>query len=319
MEILKRIAATALVCGAAGCEFLREPTFIDPPDDLLQVHSVLHGGADTVKVLVSRSGVSGSQSVVTLVSGARVRIAGGGAEVTLREAPAGFSGCVNRFDPMGPNTGEPVMGPGCYAAVLPGGVRPGERYLLTVELTDGTRVTGETVVPTLPEIVRPTERERLLIRRLGDGTIGRLDSLLVRWRIGPGLAASFPIGQGGTVYRGGHPVTGGECQVVLFGRDYYVGAPARGRIAPDDSTRVEVQVGGCRTRTATSATALRPDSLDAVFMIAAQDSASARYAHMESDAGIRKGAGAQGLRGAYGLFGSRSTGTRRVRLVFTTP
>ena len=318
MAILKRVAAALLACAAAGCEFLREPTTLELPGEVLQVHSVLRAGTDTVKVLVERSGASGNQMRLTPVSGARIQIAGGGSEVSLAEAPAGFSGCVNRYDPGSGSVQRP-MAPGCYAAVLPGGVRAGERYLLSMDLTDGTRVTGETVVPPLPEIVRPTERERLPVRRTGDGTSGMVESLLVRWRLDPAVSASFPTGAGGTVYSGGRPVAGAECGVTLMMRDFYSRGAIPGRIAPDDSTHVNVQVGGCRIRTATSGTFIRPDSVDAVISIDAQDSAVVRHLRTNNQNGIRDGRASQGLRGAYGLFGSTSSGMRRVRLVFTTP
>jgi len=317
MEILKRVAATALVCGAAGCEFLREPTFIDPPEDLLQVHSVLHAGADTVKVLVSRSGVSGGQSVVTPVSGARVRIAGGGTEVTLREAPGGFSGCVNRVDPNLPSAAELVMAPGCYAAVVPGGIRSGERYLLSVELTDGGRVTGETVVPRPAEILRPAENARLTVQRFG-GPGGGTDSVLVRWRTPLDAVGSFPQMQAGTVYRSGTAVPGATCQVHFFGPDVYGPGGIRA-VAPEDSLRGQVQFGGCQVRSGNTAAEVRPDSIDALFVVQARDSAYARYARPDRDAGVRRGSRSHGLRGAYGLFGSVATGTRRVRLLFTGP
>lgn len=316
-----RFTALLLLCTAAGCEFLRDPTFIDPPEDVLQVYSVLRSGADTVKVLVERSGVSGSQSVAFPVSGARVRIAGGGREISLSEAPAGFSGCVNKFDPsapsFNPSSGAPAMAPGCYAAIVPGGVWAGERYRLSVELTDGTRVTGETVVPSVPEIVRPTEQQRLPVRREGDGSSGNMDSLLVHWRTRSGVAVSLPMGMGETVYSGGRAVAGGECQVFLFRRGDYSGTTPGEASAPEDSARLHLQVGGCRVRTTTSSTSIRPDSVDATLVIHAQDSAVVHYRNTGSSTGIRQGSGSSGLGGAYGLFGSVSMGTRRVRLIFT--
>lgn len=302
----------------SGCDVLRPPGTVDPEGESLQVHSVLWEGSDTVLVLVERSWMENGYARVGPVSGARVRIAGGGAEAVLPEAPAGFRACLETNDHYaGSQPAPPAIGPGCYAAVLSGGVRAGESYSLLIELADGRSVTGRTTVPHPLELVRPAEGARIAVPRVHGGRGAVHDSLLLEWRSGNGEGRSWPGLVPVAVHAGGRLVPGARCQAHLSRAD--AGSPFSTPLrSQGDSVRVRASIGPCHAPSApgTAPSELRPDSVAAVLSMSAFDSAYHEY-YRRSSTGVREENASAGLEGAYGLFGSAAAAQRRLMLVFT--
>lgn len=317
MEVLIRYAAVALLLAGSACDFVRPPTVVDPPRDQLLVHSVLSAGTDTVRVLLTRPASDQSFDAAPVrVSGAQVRIAGGGAEVLLREAPEGFGHCLIPRYNGDPSPPAAVAGPGCYAAVLPGGVLAGTRYTLEVHVPGGERASGETTVPARPEWIRPAEGERIHMRwsTLGGLHMGEVESLALQWR-SAAAALEIPIVAADEVYAGGQIVEAG-CVLYLLNPDgslaMYSGASVQG-----DSLRVRAHLANCTQRGAAagSASPVRPDSVSVSLLLAAYDTAYVVHTNRRGERGIREDRASPGLRGAYGVFGSVATALRRIMFV----
>jgi hypothetical protein len=317
MEVLIRCTVAALLLAAGACDFIREPTVVGPQTRQLLVHSVLSAGSDTVRVLLTRT-EGGQVSYAPIpVPGARVRIAGGGAEVLLGEAPEGFGRCLDlRADP---SPLPPVAGPGCYAAVLAGGVRPGVRYTLEVEVPGAERASGQTTVPAVPEWILPAEGARVE-SRWSRGT-GLTDSLLLHWR-STGASTEIPAVGADEVYAGDRRVPDARCALFLSAHD----GLGIGNVRPSsegDSLLVLAVLTNCAQGSgpSTGSTALRPDSVALPLLLAAYDSAYAAHAEAQRNGrrGIREGRASPGLSGAYGVFGSVATAQRRVVFVVSEP
>lgn len=315
-----RRALVALLALAAGCEIVPPPTAVDL-EPSVQLNAVLRAGADTVAVLLERTGTENGSLRTTPVSGAQVRLAGPGAEVMLREAPAGFAACVRSFDP---STGLPAngpAGPGCYAGVVPGGVRAGGTYSLAADLPGHAPVTARTTVPLPPEPVFPVAGTRIPLRLTTSpgGSLLFTDALTLRWRthrqgerVLPGVAA-------GRVYRGGRVVPGAQCGVYLRS-DADLVVDGTGRQGFADSATVTGMVSGCGEWTGTGASrqfvALNPDSVEAHLHLTALDSAYA-LSRVSFGGAVREASASVGVTGAYGMFVGLAPSRRRI--VFVGP
>ncbi|HEV2149707.1 MAG TPA: DUF4249 family protein [Longimicrobiaceae bacterium] len=302
----------------AGCELLRPPTDIDVPDQV-QLHYVLRAGSDTVAVLIEEAGTRAGALGVRPVSGARVRIAGGGVEVELREAPTGFPACktLPNFGFEQPTTPTAIQS-GCYAAVLPGGVRVGETYTLRAELPGGGLVTGRNTVPRPPEVVRPAEGGRLRIRRPPHDSWGEIVPFAVTWRIeAPGEQVALRV-LNGTAYRGGAAAPGVRCDLYVTDEgDRLRGDGVLSGIG-GDSIVLRGAMPGCRSGSPSQAP-VRPDSVDAAIHLVVLDTALARYGRLTSQQGIRAEHASIGITGANGVFGSTAAASRSIRFVFEAP
>jgi len=296
MEVLKRalLGAALLLCACVT----RDPVTLDPEGGQLMVHAVLQAGGDTVAVLLTRVPSSGGDVPgVQPVSGASVQIAGAGQQVQLDEAPAGFSSCTGE-------AGLPVppIGPGCYAAVLPGGVQAGARYTLAVQVPGGETVRGEAIVPAVPGIELPAAAARVGAPRDSGGQ--PVASIPVRWRGGGG--AGFGVGLRVTaLFAGGQPVPGFTC---TFGQSVGGLLPAG-----TDTATVRVNLGGCEG----PAGPVQHDSAHARLLVVSYDSAFTRYARLLADypgKPIARERFAAGVTGALGLFGAVSSDVRLVTL-----
>jgi uncharacterized protein DUF4249 len=173
VAVLKRapvVAAALALCVA--CE--RTPTQIVPQDSRIIVYSLLRTGQDSVRVFVSRvdtRGTNPTESPLVPVLNARVRIVHGADTVTL----ATPTDCVDDTQSPFPNES---LNEGCYAGVVAGGVRPGERYELFVDVDD-EKARGVAVVPALPVIHSPAPGMTLQYSRpLQSATTSYV---LVRW------------------------------------------------------------------------------------------------------------------------------------------
>ncbi|HEX2189664.1 MAG TPA: DUF4249 family protein [Longimicrobiaceae bacterium] len=312
---MRRACLALLLLAAGGCELLRPPTDIDA-EPRLQLHSVLRAGSDTVAVLIERVGAEAGIVRRAPVSGARVSIAGGGVEAALREAPQGFPSCALRFD-----AGElatPPIGAGCYAAILPGGVRPGESYSLAVELPDGGSITGRTVVPERPTAVQPAESARVPVQsNAGVGMSGVSHPVTVRWRAPTGGSRVRLVPTPGAVFARGGAIAGAGCQLwpTGSGETYLDG----GQSAPlGDSLRFSVQLY-CAEPAGTGGGRLVPDSVEVRLDLVAVDSAYARFAETWGDDAVREARASAGVTGAFGVFAGHSLTRRRIVLVFSPP
>lgn len=310
MEVLKRAATALLLCAAPGCAFERPPTTIQA-EEQVQLHSLLRAGSDTVAVLVERVGADQGALWVRPVSGARVRIGPPGAGTTLAEAPAGFRACLV----SGGESGGGAAGAGCYAGVLPGGVRAGGEYTLSVTLPEGTTVAGRTTVPLPPDLIRPEEGVRVPVQRISDGSEGRGDLFPVRWRVlGSGGGAAL-TGRVGAVYRGGVEVNGAGCTLLLVTPDN-VAQNGHLHAAGEDSLMLRPLVYCTEGTGPGSVRPFQPDSVDAVLSTTVYDSVYTRYTALVGDDRVGSGAASAGITGANGVFGSAATAGRRIRLVF---
>ncbi|HEU0078099.1 MAG TPA: DUF4249 family protein, partial [Longimicrobiaceae bacterium] len=214
-----RRALLALLAAAAGCELVLPPTGIDV-EPSVQLNALLRAGVDTVAVLIERTGAEQGSLRTVPVSGARVRLSGPGGEVVLREAPAGFAPCVREFDYTDQQPVPRPIGPGCYAGVVPGGVRAGATYSLAADLPGRGPVSARATVPHPPEPVTPTEGARFAIRPLSPAPGGPASStgaLTLRWRTRRAGEQVIPSTTPGAVFRDGRAVAGAECAVLLLG------------------------------------------------------------------------------------------------------
>jgi|GEM_PF-1768071 len=308
MELLRRTLAAAGLAALCACSLTRpdSPVGVDP--DQLLVYSVLRAGVDTVQVLVTRLGTSAGRPGSAGVSGARVELSGGGVHVQLAEAPGGFRPCTELL--VGP--GQAVIEPGCYAAVLPGGVRAGERYDLAIELPGGT-VHGGTTVPPPPALPRPVEGTHVPFT--WNGFLGEAGPVRVAWET-PESGVLMLGARAGRLWRGGAATPPGQCQVHLVTTDYtgLDGVPVG---APGDSATTRVLLDGC-VAGALGTSSPPPDSLEAFIDAIAADSAFARYVRVSSE-GVAQSRASFGITGAYGVFGSATRTARRVVLVPASP
>lgn len=317
MEVLNRAAILALVLAAGACEFVRSPTEVETPRDRLVIHSVLSTGSDTVKVLITLPPLPGSADLTPRpVSGAVVRIEGGGMEMMLAEGPRGFSDCLvplRGWDGTLPPSAS--AGAGCYAAVVPGGVLAGARYALQIDVPGREPVRGTTLVPEVPEWIVPTSDPRLPVEWTSG--IGISEEFLMRWR-GTGALVQLPITTTERVFSGGE-LTDAHCIAIPVRPD---GDPVEndGPLAERDSVRARIRLANCATTQAApgGGQPVVADSAHVQVMLTVYDSAYATHA-ASVNASIPEQTASLGLTGAYGVFGSAAIARKRVVLVSGAP
>lgn len=296
------LAATAAACG----DFVRPPVFVPGDPDHLLVHAVLRAGSDSAAVWLSRTG---NVQMGIPVSGAQVRLGGSAGEAVLREVPQGSAPCTPV--PAFPDPFQGVPG-GCYVARVPGGVRPGAEYQLDVQLPTGERARGRTVVPLPPVVQAPAEGLRLPARRGEfDGSLTAREPLTLRW------TASGRVTLAASASRAWFsPAAAAPCYANLLRPD---GGDPPVYLPEDlqaDSADIRPQTGGCSVDPQTRP--LAADSVEVAVGITVYDSAYYTYLREWSN-GIPARDASAGLEGAYGVFGSATTATRRLRLVPQQP
>ncbi|CAN5730249.1 hypothetical protein BH23GEM6_BH23GEM6_21690 [soil metagenome] len=311
MEILIRSAVLALLVAGAACEFVPPPTFIETPRDRLIVHSVLSAGSDTVKVLLTIPAPKWSADYNPLrVGGATVRLSGGGREVTLLEAPAGFSDCTapSNFGSPGPQQLGAVQ-LGCYAAVLPGGVLHATRYTLRVEAPGREVVTGETLVPTEPEWISFPEQHAVQVSWSSGSALSL--PLELRWRTAA-AATEIPPVWTERIFRGGRQIEG-RCVMVPIRSD---GTLFTTNSARTDSVQIRILLANCRSADASPGQPLlQPDSAYASILLSAYDQSYAAHAQDRARGSSSTRSASPGLSGAYGVFGSVAIQAKRLVLI----
>jgi hypothetical protein len=300
MELLKPSALLATLLLVGGCEFLREPTPLELTDEQVMVHSVLQAGSDTVSVLLTRvrPGSRSAARDVVPISGAEVRITGGGNTVRLAESPAGFAPCLLGRDPQTGRLQESRAG--CYAAVLPGGVRAGGRYELLVLSGEG-EIRGIATVPEAPGILAPENGARVPVKETGHDDPVAFGSLSIRWSTPEGASGADLNLRSGAVFRNGRQVANARCD--LFSST--IGGPDSSPETSDSRT-ISFWVANCT---------VRPDSVEARLFLTAYDTVYSRYAGNLFEQTARRKNFAAGVTGALGVFAGAATAERRVTLV----
>ncbi|MEP6731015.1 MAG: DUF4249 family protein [bacterium] len=165
---MRRLIAAAMVLSAIACTFDQKVIAVSPTQ--VVVHAVLDPNAPVQEVLIEKT-LAGVVSVTDNVrfdpldpinSGEGVPVVG--ATVTIQGPDGTFTGAERHY------AGKPATyGAGRYEVLAGSGstpIRPGKRYTLTVRATDGTVVTGTTVVPGIPSVyngsnpLTPFDRDR---------------------------------------------------------------------------------------------------------------------------------------------------------------
>lgn len=300
MAFLRYVLVISLATLSAGCD--REGAVGVDVDAGTSVYSVLRTGSDTATVLLLRY-QPGDGEAFQRLSGARVQIVSGSGVVGLPEAPEGFRDCARKPDPFLP---VPAIQAGCYAARLPAEIRPGMSYGLRVELPGGDSITGAATVPSVPVVLSPAERAKVMVPAPGQIITSPSNGFTVRW-VTREEAARVEVGIGGaTAYRQDRRLMDVTCLV-------HGGSGAEDH-AMVDSLRYSVLSAECRR----GQEPVQWDSIALRVLVTVYDSAYARYARdVLPESSVRGGRASAGVRGAYGVFAGAASDERLVVLLPT--
>lgn len=294
MGILTRLAALAVTIALLpACDFTREaPLLVE--GEQIAVYSLLRAGSDTVSVFIVRAPVNTDPGEPPFfpVSGADVRITTpAGETLTLTEAPE-IEAC---FLPERAIV-EEFTSSGCYRAAVPGGVRPGGRYTLRVELPGGGEVRGEAVVPERPEILALVDTNPgFAVRFDAPAAAARLQILVRALREN----CRVQLGEAST-----GNLQGGGSSIIIT-----------------DATRNRVRIVLAEAECeGPEGEPVPVDSLPLGLTLVAYDSAFARYAErvLDPEGAVLTSGVSAGLTGALGVFGGASSDRVRVVLIFRT-
>ncbi len=311
MEILRKLPLLLGVLLAAGCGFQREPTPIELTGEQLMVHSMLEAGSETVSVLLTRLDPRtalldrGSRPL----SGADVRILNGADTVRLAEAAAGFSACLT--DASSRDGGPSTAGPGCYAALFPGGIRAGSRYGLLVTLPGGGVIRGEAVVPDTVALLRPAPGTRVDMPAPQNQFAPPVSRIPVQWegRDQAGWTGGMSLGlREAGIYREDERVSEGICNLPVQLGSFFTAQLA-------DTLSIPVPYAYCFTNSGNTQREIPWDSLQVRLLVTAYDSAYVRYRSAHRDRMVEINQAAVGVTGALGLFAGSATAERRIVLV----
>lgn len=297
LNLARAAGAVALAASAGACEFLHPPTVVNGDPAQLQVHAVLGAGSDSVAVFVSRVGTGRFSTPVT---DARVQVAGSAGAAVLAQSPTVRAPCVRHF--VRSEEGEEPSG-GCYVGLLPGGVRAGAEYTLEVDLPSGERVRGRTVVPHPPVLQTPGEGLRLTVA--DDNGYFTSEPIHLSW------SAEEPVSLRAWAVRVWAPAADTRCAGITLNPPGGVFEDPTNETEADSSSRV-LSIFSCGS--GPTYEPVRPDSLEVVLAATTVDSAYRAYARNVRD-GIPVRDASAGLQGAYGVFGSAASATRRVRAI----
>lgn len=293
-----------LLAMLAACE--RAPTALDLSGERLMVHSVQLAGRDVVQVLVQRVSPRANPDPETPgfvdvrpVSGALVEMRIDGEVVALEEAPAGLPPCASEFFYPVPQP-EPI-GPGCYAARIPGGLEVGSRVELVVRVDGVVVASGEAVVPDRPRLSSPLPGERydvIMGATFGDQPV---PGILLRYELPPrlaGLRTSFAFD---SVF-----VEEGRVAAATCGYDQFGNLPHWREAAVDSLVFVPRGLYCLRPTAQGGMETFLPDSIFGRLSLAGFDSTYMMYdqAARQQSAGLP--ALQAGVEGALGLFAGAS-------------
>jgi hypothetical protein len=234
-----------------------------------------------------------------------VRIEGEGVKAHLTEAPPGFPPCLAY------HSGDiDVAKIPCYAAVLPGGVRAGGQYQLSIRLPGGEFIEGAATVPRPPTIIAPGEGARWVQRATGD-----VDSLKVQWTAAVGTAGIGISLQSNRVFYKGAQVADAACTVYVRSRTQ-LGFFRVVDTSLTDSASLAYELFNCTGRAGTDTPIpFRPDSIHASLLVTAYDTAFTRYLERPSGRSVREEHVTAGITGSIGIFAGVASAERGVTLV----
>jgi hypothetical protein len=175
MAILMRtllVLATLAVLFTPGCA--PAPTAVELTETRLAVHAVLVADAESAVAYIARAQRTRPEAWQDVapepVTGAAVRLVHDGDTLVFAAGGA----CVPA------EAGVGVLVPGCYAAIVPGGVRAGARYELLIDVAGFATVRGETRVPLPPVLDEPVSGPSLHFNQTLNPA-QPADSVTVRW------------------------------------------------------------------------------------------------------------------------------------------
>ena len=300
MPIRMRPLLFALL-GVAACE--REPTPIELTGDQVVLHSVITAGQTQAAVLLARVVPStnynspSSAFPMTGIPGATVTLSDGTNSIALQPNPVG-NRCNNQWTSGSPQ--DVSLAAGCYTGSVAGGVRAGATYSLDVQLPDGKRIHGTTVVPALPPVIRSPASGATLRAGPPASDINPI-AVPVNWTTAvpaPLVQLTMLVPNLPCWVRLRLPLddSNGEARIDATGRD---------------SVTVRITFE-CSDHNVES----RP-RFDAQLVLTVFDESYARYyKEFERDSGFRSRYASVGITGALGVFGSAATTRLPVVLVW---
>ncbi|CAA9363858.1 MAG: hypothetical protein AVDCRST_MAG68-4689 [uncultured Gemmatimonadetes bacterium] len=309
MEVLTRILAAGALLAATGCSFLRDPTPVEATGEQPSVHAVLVTGSDSVKLLLQRVGPphrgSGQPVSARPITGAEVTLETGSQGVRLAESPSARCVAVSL------GAANPSEAQGCYAALLPGGVRPGAAYSLRIRLPGGGTIEGQATALTALRLESHPAGTRIFV---GKRTYsGNDESTHVPLRLrgaegAPGAAVEFVPR---VVYSRGQALTQFYCSVEY----------PRGFVFPrDPQGDLSLRLFGvtCTPRTPNGTPPdpqFRVDSVRATLRVVAFDSVYTRYVAIQEEQAVSQREATAGVTGAIGLFAAAARAESEVVLI----
>jgi len=286
---MRRIALLLLLLTA--CE--REPTTLDVSYGQTLVHAMLSAGDSLAAVLITTS-APGPENVwlkITEkpVSGARVQLESLSGRVELVNA-ATDDACTG-FPPS--LTENPDLAEGCYLGVVAGGIQPGVRYTLAIDLPSGRKVTGATTVPFPPSFTAPAAGAQIMT----GGTQGGQEPTHVRWA-GTDKAPYVTLVAG--------IVDEPACNVQL--RSDLFGLFLVQQVTPFDSVALQSIAVSCPGQS-------QPVQRAAELVLTAYDSTYAEYIIGGFDGSRTNVKASAGLSGAWGVFAASASARLPVTFV----
>lgn len=311
---MRRVLSVAVLLLVA-CE--PAPLPLDLSGDRLMVHSMLLAEREAVHVLLQRvrpltasdpPRPDGASVEVLPVSGAQVEIVVDGETIALAEAPAGMPPCASQFPFTVPQ--QELIGPGCYAAALPEGVKPGATYGLRVRIGGELVAEGSARAPAPPEILSPGPGERYPVRMGFTSPEEAVPGILVRYRIGQEVAGIRTSIAFDSLFVDGARQSSANCNY-----DQYENVPRAVTARTDSTVFVPRSLYCYRTTPQGGQETFMPDSIFARVSLAAFDSTYLAY-----DAAARQESAEvttlqAGVTRALGLFAGASAAWREVVLV----
>ncbi|HEX8362166.1 MAG TPA: DUF4249 family protein [Longimicrobium sp.] len=304
MAFLRHLAGYTAAIFLCGCTDATAP--VRATEENVAVHAVLAAGTDTASLLLTRFDPAASQDEPRFhrVPGASVRLLRGADTLWLREAPAGFSDC--NTDAREPGEIEEI-GRGCYAAVVPDGLRAGDRYELRVTLADGTTIRGAATIPGAPDILAPATARVVAVRTPESPLFLKNSTAFpVRWRIHAGTGRVEIGVVRPQAYRDGRPLARVACHLQP--------GPLPADLVRTDSVTHQVVSASCSR----GGEIVRWDSISTRLVLTAYDTAYARYAREVLGGSVRATRASAGVEGAFGVFAGAASAERRLTLVPAT-
>lgn len=250
------------------------------------------------------------------VRDAEVRVIAGGDTIWLVETPS-FPCTVTR----GISAEEGV---GCYRSSLPASVLSGATYGLDIRLPDGTRATGQTVVPAPVTISAPAPDLRVTVTCPdGEYCYGEnmdvppytrpVATVPLGWDLPPSVAGAHLALRPLAVYRDDVVYPGEACGLGYNPRY----ASGQSTYRPGDE---EWSIPNIRCQNEyPELNPARFDSIQAELVVMGLNETYVEYLTAGGWGGIRAEASSHGIAGAYGVFGAMSRASRTVMLVRDPP